>query len=122
MIIRAADPNANDLGYQVKTVLGKLCAESLSTKTKMELMDKLSALLKDMPLAPETFEQFGLACRIRTNPDKTEDLIVSVPKEFVCAIITENRDNQVVVFGIRKHLVTDSAHDTSTVKIVDPGK
>ena len=117
-IIRANDPNANNLSYQVKSVLGKMCDESLSVKARYECTDKLTDLLAGKSLTVSTFTELGIEAKITENPQKNEKyLIVHVPKEFVSSNIKDNRDNQWISFGVNKVLDTSNlGNDSITVE------
>lgn len=100
-IIRANDPHANDKGYQLKTVLGKMCDLELSTETKRECVTVMTEILQGEHFGADVFRKFGLEVKLETDNAETK-LYVRVPKEFVSANISDNRDDQWVVFTVNK--------------------
>ena len=103
-IIRAHDPKTNDFRHQVLTRLGKLCDGELSAATKRRLVDELTTLLKGTQLNAELFKRLGVAYREDAPLNGERTIAIQVPKEFVSASITDDRENQWVEFTIAKEL------------------
>lgn len=117
-IVRANDPHANDKGYQIKTILGKMCDMELSSETKRACVEKLTELMQGMPMSEASFEQFGIKSRL-INSEKETTLHVHVPKEFVAYGIEENREDQWIVFQINRAINTENLGNSDTAIITD---
>lgn len=117
-IIRANDPHANDVSYQIKSILGKMCDPELSIGTRRECVEKLTKLMQGMPMSEKTFLEMGVNAKLVSN-DKETTLHVNVPKEFVAAGITENRDSQWVVFQVNKSINIDDLHNSDSAVVTD---
>lgn len=117
-IVRANDPKANDKAYQIKNVLGKMCDAELSIETKRACVQKLTELMRGMPMTEASFMEFGIQSRLIKEKDGTT-LHVHVPKEFVASGIEDNREDQWIVFNINRALNTDNLGNSDTAVITD---
>ena len=117
-IIRANDPHANDTAYQVCSVLGKMCAVDLSSETKHQCVEKLTKLLQGQTMSSDTFKHLGIDARI-IDTGKDTEIHIHVPKKFVAAGITEDRDNQWIVFKVNRALNIDDLGNSDTAIITD---
>lgn len=115
-IIRAQDPNANSKSHQIKQLLGKMCDMELSTTTKRECTDKLTELMRGLPMTAQTFIQLGLEAKMNVvNNQKI--LLVHVPAEYVSSGIADNRNNQWISFGLSSVLDTENLGKNDVVEI-----
>ena len=117
-VVRAHDPHAKDTSYQVKTILGQMCDPELSIGTRRECVEKLTAIMQGMPMTEKTFLEMGINAKL-VSDEKETTLRVLVPKEFVSAGITENRDSQWVVFHINRALNLEGLKNSDTAVITD---
>jgi hypothetical protein len=105
-IIRANDPKASDTKHQILTTLGKMCEDQLSTATKHTLLDKLTTLMRGNAFDKATIEgMLGCECLIEENPETKERICsIHIPKQYVAASVSENRDDRWVRFAVNKAL------------------